>query len=380
MVRLTAEVLLALGAPARALTQGRGGFVAVVALLPVAFLFTLALPGGASPAATFPGASPFEGIVVEAERGVPVAGASVYHVDRAGRRIQGTFSDASGRFQLRTTPGEGERIEVERLGFAPLAVDFPLAPGVEDAPLVLRLTVRPLLLEGIQVGSDEPCAADPADEPRVAALWEVVRTGLRASEMSEAEGLVRFRAETWTQRELLLGGRVVPDRKADTLVVTGRPFHTVPPAVLAAEGYVIRDGSERTARGPDASSFLSSRFLETHCFQVAPPSRAARGLVGLAFEPVGARAIVDLAGVFWMEATTGELARVEFRYMEYGDEGWEPLAGESGGWTSFRTLAHGPRVVDAWELRLFTRYARPGRPMHDEAGGRLLELLEGPSR
>lgn len=360
----------------RALTKGGRLLVFIAAVLP--FTIFLALAADELPGALPSGPTPFEGLVVEADRGVPIGGASVYHVDSTGRRLQGTFSDGAGQFQLRTTPGAGDRIEIERLGFAPLSVDFPLPPDVDESPAVFRLTIRPIVLQGIDVGRNEPCSAEPGDEPRVAAMWEVTRVSLRASEMSEAEGLVSFRAETWTRQELLIGGRVVPDRNADTLVVTGRPFHALPPSVLATEGYVSRDGDEQMVRGPDASSFLSSTFLATHCFRVAPPSRSARGRVGLAFEPVGVRDIVDLSGVFWLDADSGELERVDFLFMQHGEEGWEPLDTESGGWIAFRTLAHGPRVVDSWELRIFTRLARPGRPMFDEAGGRLLQILERP--
>jgi hypothetical protein len=98
--------------------------------------------------------------------------------------------------------------------------------------------------------------------------------------------------------------------------------------------------------GPDVAVFFSDAFLQTHCFRLIPgPDRT---LVGLGFEPVKTRKVVDIEGVLWLDREQNRLRRLEYRYTALWP--WVPK-GSTGGRLDFEFLAGGQPVLTGWSIR-----------------------------
>jgi hypothetical protein len=185
---------------------------------------------------------------------------------------------------------------------------------------------------------------------------------------------------TYRNHIVIASGRI-RRQNDDPRRVTGRPFRTLAPAVLASRGYVRPEGDSIEFYGPDAQALLSDEFLDTHCLYVDPDA-ADRHTVGLAFEPVRRRGIVDIKGVLRFSRRTGELQEVEYEYTEPGGSA---RAMPAGGSVEFLRLASGGWVITRWHIRVTNiargnDWARRGEQvqtvtdMH-ESGGEVTEVV-----
>lgn len=308
----------------------------------------------------------FAGRVLEVGTEHPVVGATVVLIDGVGNRIAGGFTDEAGSFRLPRLPVAGHRVLVERLGYEVLESSIDGGDGNSD--VVFVLVPRPVALDALTVTSDAVCELNPGEGDRTYRLWEATRTGLRAAALSQELGLVRFRIAEWI-REVNERGVVRESVHEATREVTGRPFRAAAPELLASEGYLRISGDSTVAYGPDAEVILSDSFLNTHCFRIENVSRSD-GWVGLAFEPVGLGLTVDVAGVLWVDGSTGELRALEYDYVIAG----LPHAAGSGGAMEFRRLEEGPWIVDRWWIRSRAE-TRASLPLFREGGGEVLEVI-----
>jgi hypothetical protein len=324
------------------------------------------------------------GRVVEAGSNRPIPAATVLLLDAEGNRRAGGFTRADGTFSLSVVPAQGNVLRVERLGYLtldqPVGMDTPRAPGVVE----LRMEPRPFEFTSFEVTAESRCAMDPSVAGQTYDLWEATRVALQAAELTESEALARHRTRTWQYRENQ-DATAVEGRTWSDQVTVGRPFETLPPAALARQGYVQEtDGVERIVHGPDARVLLSDDFAGSHCFRVEAPAPAPDDTldetwIGLAFEPSPEPAsVVRIGGTLWLDQASGELRRLEFRYLWYQPRAgaWVPWGADSGGTIQFRALDDGRWVVDAWSLRVLSGVGRAG-VWYDVAGGRLLQVLEG---
>jgi len=313
----------------------------------------------------------------------------VYVQGPGGERRAGTFTNADGTFRLVRSLGADASLHVERLGYEPLSKPL-LAPGeLPPGGLELALVPRPIALSAVEVTGQSLCSLSPDDAGQIHDLWEVGRIALRAADLSASESMVIHRTRTWQQLESQDGSRV-EDRRASEQTGAGPPFETLPPSVLARQGYVEVDNEgARIVRGPDAQVLLSDEFARDHCFQVvrAPLEPTEEGLsppageLGLAFTPAPAGDSapderVRIGGTLWIDATSGELRRVEFRFLRFHPERftWVPWAGDSGGTVHYRALADGRWVVEAWTIRVLRGLALSD-VWYEVAGGELMEVL-----
>lgn len=319
---------------------------------------------------------PINGTVVDADTGSPVHGAVVIAFDADDRQLRGTLTARDGTFELPVDPTRIARLFAERLGYAATTISAESLAD-RDASIVIPLAPSPVALTGIVASGRAVCeTTDPTSGELTHALWTAARASLRAAFVSEEEGLVLFRIATWL-REIERNGTLLYERERAERVTVRHPFITREPEQLAAEGWVVFDGTEYIFFGPDARALLSDAFLDTHCFRPASSSPERQGLIGLTFEPLPHRTTPDIAGTFWMHPASGELRLVEYRYMD-GDRVFR-LGGE--GEIHFRTLDSGAWVVERWAIR--APIASPGqRGERDrsfdgffEAGGELLEVL-----
>jgi hypothetical protein len=329
------------------------------------------------------------GRVVEAGSGRPVASATVYVQGPDGERRAGTFTNADGTFRLDRGLGADAVLHVERLGYEPLSRPLPAPDTLPPGGLELALVPRPIALSAVEVTGRSLCAISPDDAGQIHDLWEVGRIALRAADLSASEAMVLHRTRTWQQLESQDGTRV-EDRRASEQTGAGPPFETLPPPVLARQGYVEVDAEgARIVRGPDAQVLLSDEFARDHCFQVvrAPPASTEEGgsphsgELGLAFTPAPEDHMamderVRIGGTLWIDGTSGELLRVDFQFLRFHPERlmWVPWAGDSGGTVHYRALADGRWVVEAWTIRLLRGLALSD-VWYEVAGGELLEVL-----
>lgn len=331
--------------------------------------------------------SAFQGAVLDASSGEPISSATVRLLDSAGERRAGAFSDAEGAFSLSVLPRGGDELHVERLGFAPFVHPFEADVEAGAARLEVRIESRPITLAGIEVTGSR-CELDPEDDGQTRELWEAARTGLRAAELSESDGMVLYLARNWEREES--GDREVLEViSEEDHFVSGQPFRTLTARALARDGYVVETGEgESIAYGPGAKVLLSEEFIATHCFRVHRPESdethaAEEGWVGLAFEPAPEPTeAVRLDGVLWLDPVSGELRRIDFEYRQWipRHEAWAPWLHDSGGQIDYRVLEDGRWVIDQWFLRIMTRFGGDGG-VYDVAGGQLLEVMpaDGPN-
>lgn len=318
---------------------------------------------------------PINGTVVDADTGAPVHGAVVIAFDADDRQLRGTLTTRDGTFELPVDPARVARLFAERLGYAASTVSAESLAG-RDVSIVIPLAPNPVRLIGVVASARAVCETDPTSGGLTHALWTAARASLRAAFVSEEEGLVLFRIATWL-REIERNGTLRYEQERAERVTVRHPFITREPEELAAEGWVVFDGTEYVFFGPDARALLSDAFRDTHCFRPASSNPERQGLIGLTFEPLPRRSMPDIAGTFWMHPDSGELQLVEYRYMD-GDQIFR-LGGE--GEIHFRTLDSGAWVVERWAIR--APIGSPGqRGRRDrsfdgffEAGGELLEVL-----
>lgn len=300
-------------------------------------LLVLGVLLGAGPLA----AQAVRGVVVDGER--PVEGMIVaLYPESGGAAVGGALTDAQGRFSVRA-PGPGRyTVRAERVGYRAASAGVELAAG-QTAEVRLETEVRAFVLEPVAV-SASPCEVRPGPDDQANRIWEHAAVALRATALAQEQELVEYTVRTY--RSDMLGirsrRRTDPPRR-----VTGQPFETLSPQALAERGYLRQDGDSLSFYGPDARVLLSDEFLDTHCLYVQLVEAPA-GQVGIGFEPVLDRGLVDIRGTLWLDARTGELRSVEYRYTGLADASRNS---PSGGRISFRRLRSGAWIVDRWHIR-----------------------------
>jgi hypothetical protein len=290
------------------------------------------------------------GTLVAADRGTPLAGATVTLLDEGGKAVAAASSRANGGFTL-TAPAAGRyRVRAERVGHAStLSAPFSLAAG-ETFTLRLAAESGGVQLEGIKaVAGDRGCVVNPRAGARTAAVWEEARKVLSATRLSERSAGTLYTIRRF-RRELDASTSMTRAAQEDT--TRGRslvPFRSLPPEELARDGYVRREGRDNVFFAPDAQVLLSDEFLDGHCFRVVPGSGEAAGMIGLAFEPVRGRRLPDVQGTLWLDPASAEL-----RFMEFAYTGLAAIArGDSwGGTVEFDQTDAGTWIVNRWKLRL----------------------------
>jgi hypothetical protein len=131
--------------------------------------------------------------------------------------------------------------------------------------------------------------------------------------------------------------------------VSGSPIEGLPADDLLSNGFVRRDqdgGYEYL--GADASVLLSDEFLDTHCFRLELDDNRP-GQMGLAFEPVRAGGVPDIAGTLWLDAETAKLETVEYGYTWAP---WREAQGAARGHLEFEGLPNGAWVIRKWWIRM----------------------------
>lgn len=290
------------------------------------------------------GAQTVRGVLVD-EAARPVPGALVVLVYPGGAANQGAMTDERGSFTLIAALPGRYTVRAERTGYHTAELVSDLAAG-ETVEVRLATALQVFLLPTVDVVGESPCTVRPGRGMAAYALWDEARKALRSAAFLQDAERVQYTVRTYRNHIVMATGRM-RRQNDDPRRVTGRPFQTLAPAELASRGYVRPEGDSVGFYGPDAQALLSDEFLDTHCLYVDPDA-ADRHTVGLAFEPVRRRGIVDIKGVLRFSRRTGELRAVEYEYTEPGGSA-RPMP--AGGSVEFLRLAGGGWVITRWHIR-----------------------------
>jgi hypothetical protein len=213
---------------------------------------------------------------------------------------------------------------------------------------VFAIPALPVVLAEISVESKSPCRDSPAEDRRMALLWDEARTALGLLGAGSTEPL-EFRS-TISRRLLDPGNHLSSENSWSAFGRGAWPITSQAPESLALYGFVqARDSMAGPIYfGPDVAVFFSDGFLRTHCFRLVPADKGTIGLVGLGFEPAKHRRVPDIEGVLWLDREGKGLRRLEYRYTRLW--AWVPR-GTSGGQLEFDRLPGGQPILIGWTIR-----------------------------
>lgn len=277
----------------------------------------------------------------------PIIGAIVRLLGEADNGVlaQG-LSNEGGRITLRAPAPGRYRLKVDRIGWVGLITPpFSLAAGERFPAEVVLADIR-MDLPTIEVQGENVCGRRFDGDTEAANLWQEIDRALTATVISQREAGVPLHLREF-YRELRLNGRVEREWFTRSAIMRGAVYQTLPPPLLATEGFVLVDNqSDSTIYAvPDAALLVSPEFTETHCFRTV---RERDGRVGLYFEPVPRRQVTDIQGTIWLDPHTHELQNLEYTYT-----GLQPLPQrvELGGRVAFTRLHSGRWIVSDWWVR-----------------------------
>ena len=301
-------------------------------------------------------------------------------LDEADRRRAATLSDATGGFHLTASAPGRYRLRADRIGYRSAHTAFFELTAGDTLVRRVESEVEAIALEGIAVEGRGRCDVRPAEGLAVARAWEEARKALAAAEWTDEMALYRYRILNHERIEDRRGRLVEPP---DSVVSEGLlrvPFYAEPAGTLVRRGFVRPVGDEHVYYGPDAAVLLSDVFLDTHCLRLREGREEAAGLLGLEFEPVDEREVVEIRGTLWLDPGTSRLRRLDYRYVGLDELGLR--AGESGGRVVFQGLPDGTWIVRDWWIRMPLMDAQfPERLAgYRVGGGTVLQVRDGTGR
>ena len=281
--------------------------------------------------------------------GQAVGGAAVALRDSAGATVARELTGADGRFVVRAPRPGRYTLAAERIGYA-ASVSPPLALSAgETLDYRMVATGSAVGLEGIVVTGRRRCAVRPEEGRAAARIWEEARKALDASAWTAERGLLRVTVAMHSRELEPERLRIRRETREVQRGVSRSPFVSRPAAELAETGYRERRADGTWFHAPDAEVLLSDEFLDTHCFRAVEGSGETRGMVGLAFEPVGRQRRTDVRGTLWLDRRTAELRHLEYGYTRLPRQ--EDRDGV-GGRVEFVRLPGGAWIVSRWRIRM----------------------------
>ena len=320
------------------------GTVALTALmrLPLAVFAVASITAAGARAQTV------RGVLSDSVSRTPIPGAFVTLVDSQGTERVRTITNRGGEFRLSApTPGT-YRIRSKRIGLHPY-VSPPLTLGAGESISYDALVVPiPVPLEQVVVAGERQC--DVEGGASVAALWQEVSEALAAVRWTRSAPGYWYVLRQFDREVLSSGSRgEALDSVWQNAGFFQAPFSSVPAEQLAADGFVVQDGSGWNYFAPEAEALLSEPFLRTHCFESKLGKGETAGLMGLMFSPARGRKLPDVAGTLWVDRQTGELRHLEFKYVQLPSGLTDSRA---GGRVAFMRVPTGAWIVHEWVIRM----------------------------
>lgn len=282
--------------------------------------------------------------------GSPAAGVIVIATSNRGRTLGRALTNARGDFSLGRISAGNVGLRLLRIGYRPTTLP-PIQVG-QDSVVRLRLTfaAEPVILSSVHVNEPETCDVGADSGLVVAQLWEDARKAMLSTQLDAdstslmAEWAIYDRVLDSTAR-LVRTQHVRTERNLTTHAFRGESAER-----LAKNGYVVSKGDTVTFLAPDAEALLSDAFAATHCFRLEQTGSDSARMVGVHFEPATpGRPTSDIQGTLWLDRSSRELRRLEFRYTNL------PQIAEAmgaGGHVEFARLDDGDWIVSRWQLRM----------------------------
>jgi hypothetical protein len=308
-------------------------------------------PGLASLMLAGPGIAAAQSVTIRVTAdpgGRPIAGALATLRDPSDRVVTRALADDQGRVRLEASPGR-YRLRIDAIGYQGTTVDSVEITAGPGRQIAVELAPRPFDLGELVVASTRPVVCSLKDDQggAVARLWEEARKALLATQLTRARSPM-MELSTF-ERTLDRRGRIREERSSTRRGTSLRPFASIDPAVLRAEGYVLTRPDGVRYNAPDADVLLSEEFLDDHCFGVTTPQADRAGLAGLTFEPARHRDLPEVGGVLWLDEKTAELRHLEYRYLHVT---FPSEAKGIGGRVEFERLPNGTWIVSRWVIRM----------------------------
>lgn len=288
------------------------------------------------------------GTLVEEGTDRPIPGAFVILENSAGQALSSSLTGSAGTWLLRAPAPGTYRLRADRIGYASFRSDSLVLGEEESATYRLAVAVAPIGLTELAVeGANSQCEVLGEEGLAVYKVWEEARKALAAIVWTGQQPYYRFDAVHY-QRILDADGEPVSGAEYEEVRYFGRhPFRSIPTRDLILGGFVQQVSGAIQYYGPDAEVLLSNEFLRRHCFHLVDGSDPQ--LIGLEFEPVDEARVTDISGTMWLDASSSELRRLDFRY-ENLDLPVDTRA--LGGTVDFIRLPSGAWIVQHWAIRV----------------------------
>jgi hypothetical protein len=266
--------------------------------------------------------------------------------DSSGSEVVRAVTSEEGRFALPLPRAGAYRVELWRVGYAPMLLVEKQFAGGEALSLdpTASATITSFPLRG--TGTPSSCSTSPESRAYVAAVMEEARKALLAIQLGVARQGVTARWAATDYRLAANGSdtaRFSIARKQGNLLTA---FGTPVLGELQRSGYVVVAGKDRIFRGLDLGALLSPWFQESYCFTAHEGSPST---LTVSFAPKQRkRDYVDITGQITFARATLELLSIEYLYQGLAQDEENRMG---GGKMSFARTEGGSWLVSDWFIR-----------------------------
>lgn len=292
------------------------------------------------------GAQRVSGVVAMPGGATGAGGILVVAKDSSGAEVVRAVTSEEGRFALPLPRAGAYRVELWRVGYAPMLLVEKQFAGGET--LSLDPTASATITSFPPRGSGAPnsCSNSPESRAYVAAIMEEARKALLAIQLGVARRGVTAR---WVATDYRLAANgsdtarfSIARRQGNLLSAFGTPVL----GDLQRSGYVVIAGKDRIFRGLDIGALLSPWFQDAYCFTAHEGSPST---LSVSFAPKQRkRDYVDITGQMTFARATLELLGVEYAYQGLSQDEENRMG---GGKMTFARSSGGSWLAADWYIR-----------------------------
>jgi hypothetical protein len=303
------------------------------------------------------------GTVLTNDSGSPVAGAIVSAF--VGRDTVATvLARADGQFNLTLPARRNLTLLVRAIGMRPVQLPLQLSA---DTVVSVRMARINYTLQTVNVTGITQCERKETGTADIVDVWIEVTKALESTRIARDSARRRFHYVIYETLTDNTTGKVTLLRKDSSSWVAARPFKVATPRELARDGYIVEQLRNLTNRlkpvlwyrAPDEMVLTDPSFQSSHCFWASHGEGENQNMIGVHFLPVTGIKINDIRGVFWIDAQSYELRRLDYTYTQ----------------TAAPYLLPGAAAVDSASAALYAE-VRPG--LQSPQPGGIIDFLKLP--